>query len=550
MYKNKIIISIAILFFSINLQGQSHTESYITHNRAFKINCEAQTNTSIKVSIFKNDSSDSLLVTYPVFTDNMEIFAGLFQLNISSTIRADSTIPARDSATRVRDSSNWLVFGRDLLRRYQNSLVNTSPLAGVFKISDSVSFHKFYSGPGNKRLEIINTVNKYKVVRFQAEINDGYLENCIASISNGRDIIKYIIPYPIGMSSINNFNKYADVRLYPLDSNMSPHLPNVPKHIYISLGELIKYNYELGVKRRDYSPKDTSFSMEGGTSLNLHKEETKKLFEAHIFTDFQGLNETKPNGLIQTEISKRININTVQHLPFKFLYPVTGSYGYLQHITPSISITKLEQHNKNLSLSDLDSVRLNPGLTDTSKFAKNYNRFSDALNMYQHQRMAVGADINLLYFNKHELKYNVYFNLGFRLGFTDVTDSLTKPTGTSFSKTGFSKQFSTSFILAYPEIKMIFLPEERFNFSLSHKWVYFKPISPDIQFVSYDKENTSVISPKTNSWLNISELLMTIQVNPNSKLFGRARLIWEAGNVKNNFSQIQLGYSTYILGNK
>jgi hypothetical protein len=168
----------------------------------------------------------------------------------------------------------------------------------------------------------------------------------------------------------------------------------------------------------------------------------------------------------------------------------------------------------------------------------------------QYQWLSTGTDLNLFYINNHERKFNIYVNAGFRLGFTEITDSLTSVSSSGITKTGLLNQYSVSTIQAYPEIRINFFPEERFNLSLSHKWVYFKPLSPTVQLVSFDKNNPLKISPKSDTWLNISELLMAIQVNPNSKLFGKIQFNWEAGNMKNNFSQIQVGYSTYILGNK
>jgi hypothetical protein len=531
------------LFFTIAgcVTAQSHTESFTTCGKTFTIKCEAQVDNSIKVSV-TDGITDSSKVQYYIWTNDMEVFATIFQQRFSGSAGvADSC--------KTSEQKNWLAYGRKLLVNYLTSLQNTSPNAGIFKLQDSVILHEYYFDKNNKRQEA-GTLKKYKVARLQAEINDGYLENIVAYISKDKKVMRFILPYPVGMSSVNNFKKYDSTELYNFQASPFKMRKADPARSFIKLGELIEYDYFLGVQRRDYSPKDTLLDMQGGTSSTLHKEETKKLFEAHIFSDFQGLNESKPNGLIQAELNKRININTVQHLSPRPLYWLFGSFGYFQYIAPVVTVSKIEQHNKRLSLSDLDSVRLNPGATDTSLFNKNYHRFANALNLYQYQWFSAGTDLNLFYINNHERKYNIYLNVGLRLGFTEVSDSLTSIGSSGITKTGLLNQYTVNTIQAYPEIRINFFPEERFNFSLSHKWVYFKPLGPNVQLVSYDKNNSSKIYPKTSSWLNMSELLMTIQVNPNSKLFGQVRFNWEAGNMKNNFSQIQVGYSTYILGNK
>ena len=67
--------------------------------------------------------------------------------------------------------------------------------------------------------------------------------------------------------------------------------------------------------------------------------------------------------------------------------------------------------------------------------------------------------------------------------------------------------------------------------------------------LSFDKNDRTKVVASKHQWLSISELLMTIQVNENSKLFGRVRFNAELNNFQTNFAQVQVGYSVYILGN-
>jgi hypothetical protein len=394
----KYLLLMGLLFATLScVTAQSHTESFSTCGKTFKIKCESQIDNSIKVSVI-DGITDSLRVEYKIWTNDMEVFAIFFQQHFSDSTKLADTC-------KTKEKEKWLAYGRELLRNYITSLQNTAPNAGIFKLQDSVTLNGFYIHPMDKsdtiithkngkadtviplkkyKVDTIISVKKYKVVRLQAEINDGYLENIVVYISNGKKIMRFTLPFPVGMSSVNNFKKYSKERLYDLDS--SPFLISkdwAHPQFFIKLSDIIDYDYYLGVKRRDYSPKDTSLDIQGGTSLILHKEETKKLFEAHIFSDFQGLNENKPNGLIQAEINKRININTIQYLSKRYLYWFFGSYGYFQYIAPSVTVSKIEQHNKRLLLSDLDSVRLNPGATDTSLFSKNYHRYTISMAFYR-----------------------------------------------------------------------------------------------------------------------------------------------------------------------
>jgi len=537
--KPKLFIIIILLLLSVNsLLAQSYKTTLVTCSKSFTIICEPLQDNGTKVSV-RDDITDSLRITYKIYTSDMEIFAKVFAVHFSDSSQIT------DSCKHA-DTNNLLIFGRKLLKDYTTALVNIAPVAGIFSLRDSVKVYQFYLD-GNNNVQLAEEVEtKYKIAGLDAEINDGYLENIKVYIKLG-DIIKtFIAPFPIGMSSVSNFKKYDSTRLYYINS--SPYISKDAR-FFIYLGDIIDYNYKLGTRRRDYSPKDTTFeNLQGGTSLALHKEETKKLFSANIYSDFKGLDESSPNGILQMELEKRINLNTTQHLSAKWLYWFFGSYGFAQHITPVVSFQKIEQHNKKLVLNDLDSLRLNPGTTDPTAFGNTYHRYVDALSLYQHQWLSAGFDFNLFYLNNHDLKYNIYFNVGGRVGFTQVTDSLTTVTSGSVTKTGFTNDYTVTTGQAFGEIKLLFFPEERFNLAISNKWLYYKPFNPYIQLTSFDKDDPQKLSPVSSSWFYILDMQMQIETNPNSKLFGRVRVNWDKSNMKNNFAQIQVGYSTYILG--
>ena len=542
MKKIYFVLCFAVLFITLPAFSQTHTETFPTGGKSFTIRCEPKDDGAIKVTI-KNGITDTVLIEYKIYTADMETFALVFQQNFKDSCGLPDSV-------KITEVEKWKAYGRQLLKNYQTSLQNTLPKAGVIKLNPSLKMLMFYT-TDNKRIDSAITTELYKVSRLQAEVSDGYLENIIAYITGDKDkILKFTLQYPIGMSSVDNLKKYADRQLYQMDYSPYKKPTKGKPTFFLRLGDLIEYDPQMAVQRRDYSPKDTVLDMQGGTSVTLHKEETNKLFEAHIYSDFKGFNEDKPNGILQFELSKRININTVQHASTSWLYWLFGSYGLSQYISPSVTLSKIEQHNRKLNLLDLDSVRLNPGNTDISQFEKQYHRYANALNLYQYQWLSVGTDLNLFFINNQARKFHVYFNTGIRFGLTDVVDSLTTVSNTSIVKTKFIKDISVTTFQIYPEIKVKFLPEERFNFSISNKWVYMKPLSQAFQMISYQGDDFSKISPKNSAWLNISEMHMTVQVNPRSKVFGRFRMNWEMGNIRNNFSQLQVGYSTYILGNK
>lgn len=538
------------------LFAQTHTEAFTACQNSYTTTCELQNTNVIKVSV-TDGLDDSKTKEYTIVTNDLDVFAQKFLLafkTVNSTCAEDDKV---------------LTFARLLYFNFRASIAGDSsqPIAGLFTVKKYSFLQMDYwakeNGSLKSKMESGVSPKKYKIKKVTAEINDGYIENLKAYIEFPDGIHYFSVPYPIGITSIANFKKYKDAKLFDQNSNVFLKKPSkrvwqakpdgtLWERFYVFLSDIIDYDYYLGVNRRDFSPANMTIDINGGESLMLHKDETHKLFEAHIFADFIGLKEDKPNGLLQTTLAKRINTNTRQRLSRSWFYRLFESYGAFQYVAPTITISKLEEHNKHLILGDLDSIRSNPGLTDTSKFNRSANRFTTGLQLYQHQSFSAGADVNLFYLNNHELKYNLYFNAGIRLGITPVRDSLTSLEGNNITKTGFIREYNINSFQFIPQVVLNFLPEERFNFSISEKLVYLKPLNQTLQVFSFDNDNISKFNPSRASWLNVFEMLMTIQLNQNgnSKLFGRVRLNSDWKNINNNFSQIQIGYSTFILGNK
>lgn len=563
----KILIFFVGIMSSIALQAQTHTESLIACDKSYTAKSELQVDNSIKILI-SDDADTTTKVQFSVKTNDLELFANIFKT------RFLTITPATCSAAELE---KFLSIGRKLFLNIiaANVQDTASPIAGVLKVKDfakSEFTYRTINDSGRiKGFSRTATWVNLRILKVSAEINNGFIQNIKAYIEFPDSSIRYfILPFPVGISSVGNFKTYKDTRLIELESPLYPKalsqkerkefiakakvakfcFVKIDSSYIIRLNNVIDYDYYLGVDRRDYSPAPIEIVLMGGESKVLHKEQTRKLFEAHIYTDFVGLQEDKPNGLVQVDVKKRININTRQRLSKEWIYWLFRSYGWFHYVSPSVTFSKIEQHNRRLILGDLDSVRFNPGRNDSSSLNKNLHRFATPLDIYQYQSLSAGVDFNIFNLVNHDAKYELAFNIGARLGITPLSDSLTKIKEDTVTKTGFVDHYTLNTLQVYPEIAVRFLPEERFNFSLSGKFVYMRPFNPKVQMVSYSKDDNTLFTPISSSWLNVLELLMSVQVNPNSKLFGRLRYTYEMKNSKNNFAQIQVGYSTYILGNK
>ncbi len=533
------LICVLSLFVYGIAYGQTFTESFVACGKSYTAICEQKEGNSIKVTI-KDGMDDSINSGFTVSTDDLDVFASAFK----RAFMALRTPP--DTDCNAGEQSRVQAYARNLFIHFKASLDTGSfdLQAATFRVKDSL----YVYAKTCDTCRYHRSANKYRILMVKVEINQGYIENIKAYVSINGKTFYYTNNYGIGISSKTNFDNFSNIKLFEIYS--SPYSRDTGRiHYYIMLNNLIDYDFDLAVDRRDYSPKNISFTLNGGESIKLFKEETKKLFEAHIFTDFIGLSDNKPNGLVQTEVSKKINLNTVQFQSGRLLYKAFKSYGFLQYVEPIVSISKLEQHNKHLILGDLDSIRLNPGATDTSTFSHRKHRYATPLDLYQYQSFSGGLNANILFLSNHDLKYTFFLNAGARLGITQVRDSGTTINNGVITKTGLSSEYSVNTLQFYPEAIINFLPEERFSLSLSQRFVYMGVFSSAVQSVTFDKNDPAKVYAKGHQWLTISELLVTIQVNDNSKLFGRLRFNGELSNLQNNFAQVQVGYSVYILGN-
>jgi hypothetical protein len=542
-----------------NLYAQTYKESFVACGKSYTAKLDVQNDNSIKINI--NDGIDfNKSCEYIISTNDLDVFANSFKQHF---------IALRDSESGCasNDTDRIISYGRKLYLDYLASLSDTSsPIAGVIKVQDSTIVHVRLRIAANGKTKIVEDKEGFvsKVNKVQIEVSEGFITNLKASITYQHKQYQFILPFSVGISSVGNLKKYNICKLYEMNSLI--HFKSLTKaqkntiktrkysiidsSYYILLNDLIVYDYKLEVDRRDYSPSNQFLSLEGGLSKILNKAPTNKLFEAHIFTDFIGLNEEKPNGLVQTEVSKRINVNSVQRNVPPLFYGLIKSIGIFQYISPSITFSKIEQHNKWLVLGNLDSIRNNPGLNDTSKFDHTIHSYSTALDLFQHQSFSAGFDLNVFFINNNDLKYSLDINFGARLGITQVNDSLSATTGSSISKPNSINNFSINTLQFYPEIILKFLPEERFNFSLAERAIYYKPFNPNLQLLEFKRSDQSKFLTKKATWLNSLQMLMTIQANENSKLFGKVVYNSDWKNFKDNFAQVQVGYSTFILGNR
>ncbi|QCK16246.1 synaptonemal complex protein 1 [Mangrovivirga cuniculi] len=394
--------------------------------------------------------------------------------------------------------------------------------------------------------EVNDGLKRFKVEEVEFEINDGYMKRIeiLGKIEtpfrksefynfNNSGTIIFENQIPIGFSrtmdlkELNNiyfFNNYAIS-----NRSLSLHLTDV----------LELYNKKMEVDRNDFSPEDQIViykPIENKTSKKvLYKESSKKILEAEVYTDFVGINETNPNGLVQTEVKKEIILNTSRYRPSKFFQV---NFSWFEAITPSITLSKLEENNKNLPLQFNRQI-LN---------GENFNiKHASTLELRRYEALSMGFKLKYLTIDVPYLKATLYGNLGIRYGITNIKDSLVLNADV--------EEYKVNSFQIIPEFSVKFQGDERYGLELGYRINYFNIYTDKfLQLSKKDISNQNFSNDWCDKLLHNTEIRVFYQPSNPSKSNGRwylrYRLFWEAGNTSANFSQLQFGYSFFLLKNE
>lgn len=379
--------------------------------------------------------------------------------------------------------------------------------------------------------------NIHKIKNVCLQFERGFLENIQVVV----DIegIEYLFEniYAIGFSSRNNFKNLSTHYLF------ARNLKNNGEIARINLADVI-HNYQnlLDNYTRDYSPADTAFcvSPEKKTEVILHKDKLVNLFDSKVYSDIVGANEDAPNGLVQAEISKRLNLRTNRN-------PINGAlsnYGFLNYMNFWGALTKVENKERFLYLSNDYNVQNNTIITPY---------YASTLDLIRYENLSLGMDVNAFLLDLPNTKITWYLDLGGRFGRTpikymnrdiDSVNSTVKDVKIGDTVLGIPGYTFTIF----PKLSVEIFPERRVGLSMSyqlnHTWLLsnnqFK------QVASYAKSPTS--SPLIDRHARLShmiEILLRIETSQKerSRIFARARFYMQSGDVNTFFPQLQIGYS-------
>ena len=263
--------------------------------------------------------------------------------------------------------------------------------------------------------------------------------------------------------------------------------------------------------------------------VTLYKEETSKLFEARVYSDFVGLDGKAANGLLQTEVAKRLNLNTTRIGGKGWFRNV--NFGYLSWIEPTMTLSKIENTNKYLALKQAAPI-------DSS----GRNRFyATTLDIRQHEALSIGTRLNLVYVDLPKYKSTLSVNVGAYYGRTPISVSTIDTTTNNGLNT----------VTVFPEFTCDTRADERWGLSLSYRPSFMRILSRDIVQIADLLDPQNKLSPNiVNRSYSTAQFQVFFQASEENRgrLFFRYRYHWQSGDQNLGFHQAQVGYSFYLLG--
>lgn len=367
----------------------------------------------------------------------------------------------------------------------------------------------------NGTIENLSKIDQlqFKPRKTQIEFSEGYIRNITieGSIFNKNDTTDVLFKeaffknkIPIGFSSIHDLDKFKNLNLtlYSKRRNIDVEIP---------LSYFLCYHPNLRINTRDYCPENGVINIEHpNNEIKLYKEKAANILTARVFSDILGMQEDNPNGIIQTEVEKRINIWTR-----RFKLPLGANWGFLQYAKPYVVLSKVEKQNRYLELEKQNKK-------DTLKI--------NSLDLFQHEAFRVGTDINLITFDGVSAKSTICWDMGVAFSKVIVSDTTTIETAES-NKTHINN------LNLYTKANFRLFPDERYGISFSYQLSYYSPLNHGIELLQIKEERDN------KNWLQSMEMMAFLKTGDAGKVFFRYRLNSSLTNWDHNFAQVQLGYS-------
>jgi len=225
------------------------------------------------------------------------------------------------------------------------------------------------------------------------------------------------------------------------------------------------------------------------------------------------------------EASIGVNLRTQRHQSILGFKSMNSYEGFATKADLTGHLTKIEDNNKYLLLSEKDTIALS-----TTNYQKQFQM--TAIDLYRYKNTGIDLNLSLYKANYPRIMSNLQINATFGIWRTGVVDSLLV-TGNTYIKgtTKFERMITST--AATLQFAYEFMPEERYNFRVSASKTWLKVRNPEIVLTQNLKNQIRTLS---------FEGFYNLNSDNTSRLFFRWKLNSQGGDERINFNQVQLGY--------
>lgn len=377
---------------------------------------------------------------------------------------------------------------------------NSGVPVGKIRIRDTVNVYKGKDSLSGHRLIIKSAQLKFENGQLAGIKVAGQVQDSKKRLVDVLFHNRLPISYSTKADIATDYYVVKNVRLFTPNEWINGH--------HIKLSDVLQNDYQLLGRTENYAPEDGTMTVHPKEAARVvYKERVTNLLHARIFSDFVGLDDSQPNGLVQAEFSKRVFLNTVSKGLcgwFKHTY-----WGHLNYIEPNLMITKLEDNNKAFSL-DGEQIR--------------------ALDAFLFQNFSTGGHLNLGYIGNYRTHALLRLDLGLAFQRTVVQEA-----GEAVSR-------NINSVSYYPRLVLDFLPHPNYEFSLDYQWRFLSTLDEAVSN-PYDG-----VFEARNSFHSLG-FIASIRLNETreGQFFFRSRFNVSHEDPKHNFLEAQVGYAFHIF---
>jgi hypothetical protein len=442
---------------------------------------------------------------------------------------------------------------------------------------------------------------EHKIKDVNMETEDGAIKNVIVYLVNpridtnkktaSRGALEFKNAFPVSISGKHDPERFSDIRLNCYNCGGIAGLNR-----YIRLADLLELDITLANDKEDYSPANTTFALNSEKSIvELRKEKRSQILSVAAFSDFVGLDQEQPNGLIQIEAKRKININTLYRPIHKTeAEDVASKYDLGKYDFKRIASAKDGKEvpdSIRYQVIRKDSVVLLDNRRESKKVIDDYNaRQKNEFDKVVYKPII--ADTNVITNDRFKSGYYLFFaaiepKLLFskldgnkKFAVLDATQSANKRTDplSVFQHQLVSFGINlTGLKFFYPQSKLSWnvldlgafwyssrvqaLQDTSTKNSVSINNGYFSATStlnfkPDSRWganlgLTYIKQksfNSEYLFERNKGLFHVN-FDAFIKTNDESKVFFRFRWVFDEHTLNKNFTQVQLGYSLNIFAN-